>query len=535
MWARCGNTVGYLGFAEILPAIQPGERIRIEGTTNGSDSNTRLSGVRITRLPDPVVLVPVDARDRLGDASALHAQFVTIRGLVDRQIDKDVGHATLDIVAEGRLVTVWLPHATTANIPHLEGAIVEATGVFCATANPAGQLTKLELCVNSPAAIATVGWLANDPRFASAPVAIQDLATAGPDSLVHIAGIARAVQPGKSVTLRDDTAQVDVLTPQTHGIQLGDPLEAVGYPHNAGTDWQFSRSLIRRSQQPLPAARGLPRLRLATQLRELATDAAARGYPVQLSGVVTWSHPDSDFFFLLDASGGACIRKLSPQQEAPSVGEKLDIVGVSEAGDFAPVVAATSLYRSGRMDLPDARPVTLEQALTGVEEAQWIAMSGFVRDILVDGPWARLEIGTAAGTFIAILPKTAPSSACAAPSSACAASAAPWPTTSASSTASISGYPTPPASPSRIPAPPTLLRARAEHRQPPPVRHPIQLQPPRPHLRHGRRPASRPHAPRPGRRRRPARPHSRHHPARPRRPRRGGGLPRPRQRPRRPP
>jgi len=60
------------------------------------------------------------------------------------------------------------------------------------------------------------------------------------------------------------------------------------------------------------------------------------------------------------------------------------------------------------MDLPDARPVTLEQALTGVEEAQWIAMSGFVRDILVDGPWARLEIGTAAGTFIAILPKTAP-------------------------------------------------------------------------------------------------------------------------------
>ena len=408
MWARCGNTVGYLGFSELLPPAKPGERLRIEATATDVPSNTQLSNVRFTKLSDPEPLVPRDARDFAGDPSALHAQYVTLRGLIDRQIDKDVGHLALDLIVGSRLVTVWLPHDPAAPVPNLEGAIVEATGVFCATANPEGQLTKLELCVNDPSALSTTGWIAEDSRFASAPIAIQDLASTPAHTLAHISGNVRAFQPGKSVTLGDNTGQVTVLTPQTSGVQLGEAIEAVGFPHTSDTDWQLRQGLYRRSRQPGPASRGLPRIRLAAQLRELPMDNADRGYPVQLSGVVTWSHPDSDTFFIVDTSGGACIRKTDSQQDTPAVGDKVEIVGASEAGDLAPVVAAIGIFRSGRMDLPEARPVTLEQALTGVEEAQWVSMSGFVRSIAIVGPWARLEIGSTAGTFQAILSKDTP-------------------------------------------------------------------------------------------------------------------------------
>jgi signal transduction histidine kinase/CheY-like chemotaxis protein len=407
MWARCGDTTNYLSFAELIPQTQPGQRILIEGHLQPQNGSC-IAAPRITTLAPPKPLTSIDASGKMDQPGALHANLVTVSGLVDRQTDRDPAHLCIDIVAEGRLVTIWLPHAADTPVPQMEKAIVRATGVFCATANPDGQFTKLDLCVQSPADIAITGWIDRDERFAASLIPIQDLATAPTGRLAHVAGIVRATQPGVSVTLRDDTGQITVLTQQTHGIQLGEPLEAVGYPHTSGAESQLRQGLFRRAQQALPAARGLPRLRLATQLRELPADSAGRGYPVQLSGVVTWSHPDSDSFFILDASGGACVRRPSPQQDTPAVGDKVDIVGVSEVGDFAPVVAATGVYRAGNMDLPNARPVTLEQALTGVEEAQWVAMSGFVRDISVTGSWARLEIGTAAGTFMAVLPKNAP-------------------------------------------------------------------------------------------------------------------------------
>ena len=63
MWARCGNTVGYLGFSELLPPAKPGERLRIEATAPQVPVNTQLSNVRFTKLSDPEPLVPRDARD----------------------------------------------------------------------------------------------------------------------------------------------------------------------------------------------------------------------------------------------------------------------------------------------------------------------------------------------------------------------------------------------------------------------------------------------------------------------------------------
>jgi signal transduction histidine kinase/CheY-like chemotaxis protein len=225
---------------------------------------------------------------------------------------------------------------------------------------------------------------------------------------VHVVGIARATQPGKNVTLRDDTGQVSVLTPQTGPVNLGERLEAIGYPATNGTELQLRSGLLRPSQQLAPALRELPRLRLAAQVRELQLADAESGYPVQLSGVVTWSDPDSESFFILDASGGVCVRRSVGGTLAPQVGEKLEIVGVTEAGQFAPVIRPAGLHRAGSMDLPDPPLVTLEQALTGVDEAQWVMMIGFVREVVAEAASVRLVLSSPAGTFAAILPKDTP-------------------------------------------------------------------------------------------------------------------------------
>jgi hypothetical protein len=56
------------------------------------------------------------------------------------------------------------------------------------------------------------------------------------------------------------------------------------------------------------------------------------------------------------------------------------------------------------VELPEARHVTLEQAFTGIEEAQWVTMSGYVRGVEPDGQWTRLELTTTGGEFQAMMP-----------------------------------------------------------------------------------------------------------------------------------
>jgi len=48
----------------------------------------------------------------------------------------------------------------------------------------------------------------------------------------------------------------------------------------------------------------------------------------------------------------------------------------------------------------------LEQAMAGVEESQWIELSGYLRQVFYDGVWMRLELTASAGEFTAYLPPT---------------------------------------------------------------------------------------------------------------------------------
>ena len=54
------------------------------------------------------------------------------------------------------------------------------------------------------------------------------------------------------------------------------------------------------------------------------------------------------------------------------------------------------------------RLVTLEQALTGVEEGHWIEMRGFVRDLKETNGLVRFDLSTSSGEFQAWTPASQP-------------------------------------------------------------------------------------------------------------------------------
>ena len=404
LWGRCAGTDAYLTLPEPSFPLKAGQQVRIEGLIVKANG-TKIDEAKVSLLADSVPLPePLATPGQIGDTERFDKHRTTVEGFVDRVTRPDVHHLQFTLVAEGRTVIVQLLHDEENPAPTLEGELIQVKGIYSATNNPADTTPKIEVWVQSLKDIEIRGSFALNRQFDLPLTVIDTLPAAAPDKLVRVAGAVRGQQPGKSLTIRDETGQMTLLTAQTQAVQLGEQVEAIGFPQLNGTEWQLRDSLFRRAATLALAPTATTRkLRLAEQLRELPPDEAGRSYPVQLSGVVTWANPAADFFFISDVSGGVCVFQPPQKNTNFIVGSKVTVAGVSASGKFTPVILASTVEVLATLDLPKTRQVTLQQALTGIEEAQWVTMSGYVRSVAQDGPWARLELTTSAGEFDALL------------------------------------------------------------------------------------------------------------------------------------
>ena len=400
-----GARADYLSLGDHDFSLKPGQRVLIEGSVVLTN-NTTIEDARVTVVEKSVPIEVISTRDEIQDTQKFDRRMVTVEGYVDRQGASRNRHVQLDLVVDGHPVIVRLLHEEGVTVPMWDGARLNLRGMYCATRDPNGGAPTIEIWTQGLDDIEVVGSLDSDARFKNPLSPIEKISSTAAGTPVRIAGVVRSQQPGKSITIRDETGQVDVETVQARLAQIGGRVEVAGVILGEGTERKLGDALFRKSQIPLQQnTDGLPKIRLADQLRELSPEEAGRSYPVQLSGVITWARPDADFFYIRDASGGVCVYRPTGTPLALVAGRRVELSGVSGSGRFMPVVMATEVQQLGTVDLPDPRPVTLEQALTGVEEAQWITMSGYVRRAVHDGPWTRLDLTTFGGEFHAMLPR----------------------------------------------------------------------------------------------------------------------------------
>jgi hypothetical protein len=104
----------------------------------------------------------------------------------------------------------------------------------------------------------------------------------------------------------------------------------------------FHRSAIASGRPPLPTL---------TSAHSLTTQESARSYPVHLYSVVTYYDPHLDTrrvtLFVNDSSGGIYVAMSSPPAIPFKAGDLVEVIGVSAAGDFAPIVSAGEVRRVG--------------------------------------------------------------------------------------------------------------------------------------------------------------------------------------------
>ncbi len=408
LWVQSGGALKYIPCADGLP-IASGQRIRIEGTVqplHGLSSRT----ATFTILAENQWIEPAVTAGQIDNLARFDTHMVTVEGYLNELTPEDDNHLKFDLIVDGHEVIARIPQAH----PHLPAiandSLVRVRGVYIAKRDTAGNVSWIDLWVPDEADLEVIGNVDRDSRFGSPVTPIDRLTNLPENKLVHVAGKVWRQEAGRQVTVRDATGQIQVQSLQVRPLPVGTRVEAIGYPVVHGVAWTLARGLFRvvPDNSSVSALVDAPRsgpLRLIDELMELGRDESARGHPVRFSMIVTWSDPQADFFFGTDSSGAVLVRRGDLNEPAPTVGGCFNVEGVSIAGDYAPAVKATHLERTNTIAIPEARPVTLEQALSGAETSQRIELKGCVRAIVAEKPWSRLEVTTTSGSFVVCLPQ----------------------------------------------------------------------------------------------------------------------------------
>src|ERR1035437_4090214 len=118
-----------------------------------------------------------------------------------------------------------------------------------------------------------------------------------------------------------------------------------------------------------PAAKSLPILTHADQVRRLSPEEAALGYPVLIRGVITMDAPAPDFF-VQDATAGIYVEGSVSPKYLHLLSQFVEIEGVTGPGKFAPVIRETTFRELGKGVLP--KPQRSEEHTSELQSRQYL-------------------------------------------------------------------------------------------------------------------------------------------------------------------
>jgi PAS domain S-box-containing protein len=118
-------------------------------------------------------------------------------------------------------------------------------------------------------------------------------------------------------------------------------------------------------------------LKEARQIRELSSEEARLGYPVQVRAVVTYADLANGDFFVQDATAGIYVDTTNLALPLRA-GQYVEIEGKAGPGDFAPVIASPHVRILGLAPLPAPRKVSGEEFASGAQDSQFVEVEGII-------------------------------------------------------------------------------------------------------------------------------------------------------------
>jgi PAS domain S-box-containing protein len=260
--------------------------------------------------------------------------------------------------------------------------------------------------------------LADDPVPGHTPDEYSKLALTpfdrlpeGDESRIRVRGTLVSTQK-RGVVLQEGDVRLHVRCKGIHLARPGDLVEAVGVPGRDGTQLYLSQAIFRviaprkdiekTRLSAAPADAFFPLLQAVRDVRNLSAEQARRGYPVRVTGVVTYYDPAWSNLFLQDATNGIYV---APSQRLDvRAGQRVELLGYSAPGDFAPIVMEKGFRVLGQGEMPTPREMPFAHLLTGREDSQRILLAGVIRSAVVEAEHVHLEVADGNNLFAVLIP-----------------------------------------------------------------------------------------------------------------------------------
>ena len=130
--------------------------------------------------------------------------------------------------------------------------------------------------------------------------------------------------------------------------------------------------------QEAAAPSALPWITSVREMRRLTAEQTEQRYPVHLTAMVTF-YCEAEYWslFVQDDTGGTYVKL--PATNALVPGDCIEITGITDPGDFAPMALATNIVKLGHKALPPPKRVSYDELASGVEDGAWVEAEGVVR------------------------------------------------------------------------------------------------------------------------------------------------------------
>ena len=353
-----------------------GQRVEVCGETRQGTGGMSLAGAKVKMLGQSVLPKPVASSAEDWTRGAVDWKWVQIQGLAYAESRDWLSRATLHMVTDGRRVQVYvMGRADLSVFAALMGAKVRVQGV-ARPADAGGTGDLVLFCPGRQLIAVDTAAPSRDSLPLVSVAAASRLAGPLPSARVRLRGAVSATGSGGAWMFRDATGQLRLRLPPVPLAEIGD-VEITAFPVYDGPAAVLEGPVIARVEKPVE--RGL--IETVHNLHALSRQEAALGLPVRLKAVVTYLESLRGLLFVQDQTGGTFVwLGIRPSAEF-AAGDLVEVVGVTDTGDYAPLVREAHVRRLGRGKLPDPPMSSLYRLFSGQEDCNWIETEGTVTSV----------------------------------------------------------------------------------------------------------------------------------------------------------
>jgi len=311
--------------------------------------------------------------------------LIEFEGLVEQQTLTDDNHLNLVMVADGQRIRVVVLLRQDEPLPDWRGALVKVTGVHAPKFDSRGEVMSLELWCAGTDLVEWLGPLEKSPVFdrpLTPTVSLLNRSEAKAGEWVRVAGELIGLDEDGRWVLQDEATAVLVHSAMSDRPNAGDSIEVVGVlSRESGevvVEDAWWRPRVRETDRYGMSLEPTRQHRIAATVLELTPKQATQAFPVDITGVVTWSDPDNPLFYMEDSTAGLGVRIDLDEFAVPPPGTVVRVQGSSRLSTFAPQIDLASMEQVALESWIRAKTITRDQALSGVEEGQFVRLRGFV-------------------------------------------------------------------------------------------------------------------------------------------------------------